>query len=76
MTKEDYYRIRNAVYEDAGMDKFDFDLMMCRVVMKAVEEEREECAKVCENIAIETFGMTNLHEYGECANAIRARGKE
>lgn len=38
-------------------------------------DEREECAKVCENIAIETYGMTNLREYGECANAIRARGQ-
>jgi len=36
--------------------------------------EREECAKVCENIATETYGMTNLREYGECAFAIRERG--
>ena len=36
--------------------------------------EREECAKVCENIATETYGMTNLREYGECAEAIRERG--
>ena len=36
-------------------------------------EEREECAKVCEGIATETYGMINLREYGECASAIRAR---
>ncbi len=42
MTKEEYYQIRDSVYENAGMDKFDFDLMMCRVVMKAVEVERKK----------------------------------
>jgi hypothetical protein len=64
MTKEDYYRIRDSVYKNAGMDKFDFDLMMCRVVMKAVEEEREACAKLVE-------------EWGDPMGAslqIRARG--
>jgi hypothetical protein len=35
--------------------------------------EREACAKACEAIATETYGMTNLHEYGECAAAIRER---
>lgn len=38
-------------------------------------EEREACAKLCEAIATETYGMTNLREYGECAAAIRARGQ-
>jgi hypothetical protein len=47
MTKEDYYRIRDEVYKNAGMDKFDFDLMMSRVVEKAVEEERESCLEAC-----------------------------
>ncbi len=37
--------------------------------------EREACAKACEAIATETYGMTKLHEYGECAYAIRARGQ-
>jgi hypothetical protein len=36
--------------------------------------ERKACAKVCENIATETYGMTNLREYGECAEAIREKG--
>ena len=35
--------------------------------------EREACAKLCETIATETYGMTNLREYGECADEIRAR---
>ena len=38
--------------------------------------EREECAKLCETIATETYGMTNLWEYGECAAAIRERGQQ
>ena len=48
MDKETYYRIRDEVYKNAGNDKFDFDLMLTRVVTKAVEDEREACAKVCE----------------------------
>ena len=40
-----------------------------------VAAEREACAKVCEAIARDTYGMNNLHEYGECAAAIRARGQ-
>ena len=37
-------------------------------------DEREACAKVCEGIARDIYGMTNPREYGECAAAIRARG--
>lgn len=37
--------------------------------------EREACALTCESIARDTYGMVNLHEYGECASAIRARGQ-
>jgi hypothetical protein len=40
----------------------------------AAAAEREACAQVCEAIATETYGMTNLREYGECAAAIRERG--
>jgi hypothetical protein len=46
----------------------------CVAVREAVKAEREACAKVCEDIATETYGMTKLREYGECADAIRARG--
>ena len=38
--------------------------------------EREACAKVCEDIATKIYGMTKLREYGECADAIRARGEK
>jgi hypothetical protein len=55
MTKEDFYRIRSEVYANAGVDKFDFDLMMLRVVMKAVEEEREACAQIAHD-TYEGFG--------------------
>ncbi len=41
-----------------------------------MEAEREACAKVCEDIATKTYGMTKLREYGECAAAIRARGEK
>jgi len=56
MTKEEYHRIRDEVYKNAGMDKFDFDLMMLRVVTKAVEEEREACARVAEQAGIDGYG--------------------
>lgn len=77
MTKEEYYRIRNEVYKDAGMDKFDFDLMMMRVVAKAVEEEREACVKVCKDlrqkISNEAKGVTVA---GQLMAAIRARREQ
>ena len=69
MTKEDFYRIRSEVYANAGVDKFDFDLMMLRVVTKAVEEEREACAQAAEAV---------VPRHTECGNkiafAIRERG--
>jgi hypothetical protein len=49
---------------------------ICVAVRKAVEAEREACAKVCE----ETTAAWTQHLYNEgcmdCAKAIRARGKE
>ena len=44
MTKEDYYRIRDGVYKSAGKDTFNFDLMMVRIISKALEEERQRKA--------------------------------
>lgn len=32
----------------------------------------ERAAEICESIAREDYGMTDLHEYGECAEAILA----
>ena len=72
MTKKDYYRIRNEVYKSAGKDTFDFDLMMVRIISKAIEEERDACAKLADDWQ---FGDDNLICEISCAAAIRARGQ-
>lgn len=80
MTKEDYYRIRDEVYKNAGIDKFDFDLMMLRIITKAVEEEREACAKVCMDKWMEWMDaspdkrLDMRNDAEDCAFAIRERG--
>jgi hypothetical protein len=56
MTKEDYYRIRDGVYKSAGKDTFNFDLMMVRIISKAIEEEREACAQIAHD-TYEGFGV-------------------
>lgn len=83
MTKEEYYQIRDEVYKNAGNDKFDFDLMLTRVVTKAVEKEREACAKEVEEILYREGSMDTRHEfvkrmvpYEKAAKAIRARGQK
>lgn len=39
------------------------------------QDEREACAKLCDEIVIEKHGMTSRHKTSfECAAAIRARG--
>jgi hypothetical protein len=53
-----------------------FEQTYMQGVIAGAAAEREACAKECEAIATETYGMVNLHEYGECANAIRARGSQ
>ena len=73
MNRDDYRRIRDKVYKNAGIDKFDFDLMMFRVVNKAVQEEREACAVQLDEMAAKDR-LTNY--YKVAANAIRARGQE
>jgi hypothetical protein len=76
MNKQEYYRIRDEVYKNAGNDKFDFDLMLTRVVTKAVEAEREACAKVCEVLDDGSYAGGD-QPYGQhYAAAIRARGQE
>lgn len=81
MTTDDIIRMAR----EAGFDLTMFEFSLGFVTHGTHEEferfaalvaaaEREECAKVCEGIATETYGMTNLREYGECAEAIRARG--
>jgi hypothetical protein len=46
-------------------------------IRKAVEAEREACAKICEDMSgpIEIYNPNYTH-YIDCAKAIRARGQE
>lgn len=76
MTRDDYHRIRDGIYKNAGMDKFDFDLMMYHVASRAVLEEREACAKTCENIYTGEEASGDWPTPEMCAQAIRAREKE
>lgn len=50
-----------------------------RCVLRAVELEREECAKVCENVYGDEVGAVGNNEPmmvgAKCAAAIRRRGK-
>jgi len=47
---------------------------MVRTIVDAlVEDEREECAKVCDKLASDWY---ERHYPGDCAKAIRARGQE
>ena len=45
---------------------------LVELVERAVEAEREACAKVCEELGMATNGMYERNH--ECAAAIRARG--
>ena len=45
------------------------------LVNKAVEAEREACAKVCEEGGRDESGRIHVQAWG-CAKAIRARGQE
>ena len=46
--------------------------MYAEALQRLVEDEREECAKVCEKVGDRD---TDTHAY-DCAAAIRARGEE
>ena len=41
----------------------------------SIGQGMERAAEICESIAREDYGMTDLHEYGECAEAIRAHAQ-
>ena len=47
------------------------------LVAEAVANEREACAKVCEELSelSRTSDTDSMWEWGECAAAIRARGE-
>ena len=48
---------------------------MHRMVEMAIAEEREACAKLCEEGGRDESGRIHVQAWG-CAKAIRARGKE
>ena len=69
MTKEEIAELIEQMPQD--MDANDY---IHELVNRAVEVEREACAKVCEQLGIATNGMNERNH--ECAKAIRARGEK
>jgi hypothetical protein len=57
---------------EGGMENWVPDNAWLLVANRAIEIEREACAKVCDRIAKER----HLFEAQKCANAIRARGNK
>jgi hypothetical protein len=77
VTRDDIIRMaREAGFNHPSSEKDTDYYKLDRFATLVAAAEREACAKVCEDIATETYGMTQLREYGECAAAIRARGQE
>ena len=80
MTREDIIRMADAsglsLY-GMGKDREQFiDYLECFADLVA-SAEREECAKVCESIDMEAFGVLPVRTViitSHCAEAIRARG--
>ena len=72
MTREEY----NLLFHKEQLNLVAFKrLMDCdeevlRLVNRAIENEREACAKVCDSFQARDVGM----QPAECAGAIRARG--
>jgi len=52
---------------------YDIHAVVRRAYQAGAEAEREECAKVCEKIAHEAYGMIEDSTARECAEAIRER---
>ena len=77
MTRDDVIRMAREAGLSNEIGAFGYPYLpeLERFAELVAAAEREACAKVCEDIATETYGMTKLREYGECADAIRARGE-
>ena len=54
-------------------ERKEFAVHAVDIARKAVKEENEACAKVCEKLGMATNGMYERNH--ECAAAIRARGQ-
>ena len=78
MTQEEIIEMaRQAGYLDLSLTDRGMELKELEAFTKLVSaKEREECAKVCEELAeLNRFSETDsMWEWGECAAAIRARG--
>ena len=74
MTREEYIKLFHK--EQLNLVAFkrllDCDEEVLRLVNSAIEAEREACAKICNQYALEEHENWS----GGCAFAIRARGKE
>tara|TARA_R110000868_G_scaffold1501_2_gene11777 strand:- start:1142 stop:1363 length:222 start_codon:yes stop_codon:yes gene_type:complete len=71
MTKDEILRMgREAGMHDPMIFLGAYERFAALVAALAAEREREACAKVCENLAMQQ----DRDVRDECANAIRARG--
>lgn len=70
LTRDQIEQIRDKAKQADEIELVDF-------IRLAVLEEREACAKVCESIDMEAFGVLPVRTVmitSHCAEAIRARG--
>ena len=75
MTREDYIDLFHRANANlvAFKQVFHCDEELRKMVEIAIADEREACAKVCEDLGMATNGMNERNH--ECATAIRARGQ-
>jgi hypothetical protein len=81
MNREDIIRIAHESHLDVyglGTDYAKFADALERFAALVASAEREACAKVCESIDMEAFGVLPVRTVmitSHCAEAIRARGQ-
>ena len=76
MTKEEYIKLFHQAKVNLVAFKpvFHCDDELRKMVEMAIEKEREECAKICEEIYTGEEACGDWPTPEMCANAIRARG--
>jgi hypothetical protein len=77
MTRDDIIRSFLALHPDTPIDGREYAIplrVISRILEAAVKLERDECAKVCDEMAVDgdTCGMLYAQV---CAKSIRARGR-
>jgi len=76
MTKEEIINIAWNIFPISDREKNEaFIELLVHFAQGIAQKEREECAKVCEELVIEVAGNSAL-SVDQCARAIRARGQE